>query len=447
MRAEVLRPIGAPERRLIAELRDRVGDQLAQWAAARQRDHQRADDSDQREYAKVLIKRELELRDQQLIRNGYAALEPAQRDRLAQEVLARLTGAGSLQTLLDRRDWTDIHGHGTEVWIVHTDGRKSYFGHIAETVREVEELIRLLAGTAGRSAHLFNASTPMLSMTLPGGERLSALSSVVDTGIEFTIRRNAVVDVSVDDLITRHTLTPLAGDFVKAVVRARVNFVVSGGTGSGKTTFVRAAAHEFGAEERIVTIEDAAELSLRSDRLRDVTSMEARSANVEGVGEITMAELARFALRMSPTRVIVGEVRGAEAASWVSACTQGNSGSCCTVHADSSEGAPRRLRSYLAQAWPHMSAAALSDAVAQALQVVIHVQQFRDGSRRVVSIREITGADHETFVSNEVFSWVDHQLMPTGAISEALRTKLSGVGFDAARLDASGGDGRWEGWR
>ena len=410
-------PVSAEERRFITEIRGRVADQLAQWEADRDRDGQSTTDGDRREYAKVLIKRDLENRSKQLLAQGMAAIDGGVRERLSREVLARLTGAGSLQTLLERRDWTDIHGHGTEVWIVHTDGRKSYFGHIAESAREVEDLIRLLAGREGRNAHLFNASNPLLSMTLPGGERLSAAIGVVDTGVEFTLRRNSIASVTLADLVARGTLTPTAGDFVRGLVRGRVNWVATGGTGSGKTTFVQAAATEFGADERIVTIEDAAELRLRSGRLRDVTSFEARTANLEGVGEITMAVLARHALRMSPTRVIVGEIRGAEAASWISACTQGNDGSCCTVHADSSEGAPRRLRWYLAQGTTGLSTATLTDAVAQAVSVVVHLQQFADGVRRVTSVREITGCDGDMFLTQEIFRFTDDGVLePTGAI-------------------------------
>ena len=428
-------PVSAEERRLITEIRDRVADQLSAWESDRGRDGQVTSDGDRREYAKVLIKRDLELRSKQLLAGGRATIDATLRERLGREVLARLTGAGSLQTLLERTDWTDIHGHGTEVWIVHTNGRKSYFGHIAETPREVEDLIRLLAGREGRNAHLFNASNPLLSMTLPGGERLSAAIGVVDTGVEFTLRRNSIASVTLRDLVERGTLTPTAAEFMRAVVHARINWVVSGGTGSGKTTFVRAATTEFGEDERIITIEDAAELRLRSDRLPDVTSFEARPANLEGVGEITMADLARHALRFSSTRVIIGEVRGAEAASWVSACTQGNDGSCCTVHAESSEGAPRRLRWYLAQGTTGMSTATLTDAVAQAVSVIVHLQQFADGTRRVTSVREITGCDADTFLTQEIFRFTDDGVLePTGAISEGLRLRLGAVGFDARRL-------------
>lgn len=432
------RPISAEERRLITGIRGRVADQLAAWETGRDRDGATTTDGDKREYAKVLIKRDLDTRNAQLLSHGHPTLDAAMRERLAREVLARLTGAGSLQTLLERRDWTDIHGHGTEVWIVHPNGAKSYFGHIAENAREVEELIRLLAGREGRNAHLFNAANPLLSMTLPGGERLSAAIGVVDTGVEFTLRRNSVAHATLPDLVERGTLTPLAGELMRAVVRARVNLMITGGTGSGKTTFLRALATEFGPDERIITIEDAAELRLRSSVLQDVTSFEARPSNLEGVGEITMAELARHALRMSPTRVIVGEIRGPEAASWISACTQGNDGSCCTVHADSSEGAPRRLRWYLAQGTTGLSTATLTDAVAQAVRLVVHLQQFADGVRRVTSIRELTGCDGDTFITQEIFHATDDgALEPTGAISEELRLRLAAAGFDARRL-ASG---------
>jgi Flp pilus assembly CpaF family ATPase len=446
-RLDATGPIGPQERRLIDELTNRVGDLLADWANDQSRQGREVDVNDRRQYARVLIKKELEQRNAQLLSTGAPVMDESRKTRLATEVVARLTGAGALQTLMDRTDWSDIHVIGTEVFIDHLDGSQSEFGHIASSTKDVAELIRKLAATAGQTSRQFNATNPILSMSLATGERLTALGEIVDSGVTCTIRRNATPKMTFDDMVKKGNLPALAASFMKSAVRCRLNWVVTGGTGTGKTTFLRAAGQEFGASERIVTIEDAFELRLRDDRLRNVVALETRVANVEGVGAITMVELAKAALRLTPTRVILGEVRGAECESFIDACTQGQSGSCCSVHADSSDLAPYRLRWLLAKAMPAMSQGSLTDAVAQAVELVVHIEMVDMGVdsrgddlgalRRVTSIREITGSEGEVFKSNEVFTFTNGVLEPTGALSEKLRRKLAKVGFDASTLGSS----------
>jgi pilus assembly protein CpaF len=427
-------PVTPKERELIDAMQARVGDLLATWVNDHTRETGRTPDAlDQRQYLKVLVKRQLEQSNQQLLTAGNGALDEQTRSRISAEVVARLTGAGALQLLMERSDWTDIHVIGTEVFIDHIDGSRSEYGHIASSTKDVAELIRKLAATGGQTSRQFNASNPILSMSLATGERLTAICDIVDSAVTCTIRRNATPLLTFDDMVRQRNMTALAAEFMKAGVRVRLNWVVSGGTGTGKTTFLRAAAQEFGVNERIVTIEDAFELRLRDERLRNVVAMETREANVEGVGAVTMAELAKSALRLSPTRVICGELRGAECESFIDACTQGQSGSCCTVHADSSDATPYRLRWLLAKAMPNMTPASLTDSVAQAIEIVVHIE--RHGTeRRVTSIREITGFEGEMFKSNEIFTWSNGQLEPTGALSEKLRHKLASVGFDASQL-------------
>jgi pilus assembly protein CpaF len=430
-----LRPISPELRRVIDEVRNRVGDLLADWVSAEAKAGRKKDSDDRREYARVLVKKELELRNAQLLAGGRDAMPEADRVRAAQEVVARLTGAGALQTLMDRTDWTDIHVYGTQVTIVHVDGQQTDYGTIASSPKEVADLIRILAATSGQTSRQFNSSNPILSMTLSTGERLTAVTDVVSTGVTATIRRNSTPNITLDQLAKSGSISTLAASFIKAMIALRLNWVVSGGTGTGKTTFLRAAGQEFGPDERIVTIEDAFELRLRSDRLRQVVELETREANVEGVGALTMVQLAKSALRMTPTRVILGELRGAECESFIDACTQGQSGSCCTVHSDSSEDTPYRLRWFLAKAMPNMTPASLTDAVAQAVELIVHIEKHGD-ERFVTSIREITGREEETFITQEIFS-IDQRtgkLEPTGVISGTLRQRLARVGFDAARL-------------
>jgi Flp pilus assembly CpaF family ATPase len=421
------------DRDLVADLARRVGEKLVSWT---QQEEQRSTTAvapeTRRAYAVRLVRDELQTIDRNRLNLGEQPLSEQDTRTLSAEVVATMFGFGGLQRHMDRRDWTDLYIHGVQGRLRLLDGSKVSIGPVARNQEEVRELIRQLASTAGRTARQFNETNPLLSMRLPTGERLSATIGVSDQ-IELAIRRQTVSNLTLDELCDKKSFTPLARDFLKAAVIARRNIVVAGPTGAGKTTMLSALCAEIGPNETIVTIEDAAELNLRSDRHPDVISLEAREANIEGIGAVTMDDLAKHALRMSPDRVVCGEVRGVEVAAMCSAMSQGNDGSMCTVHAAPGQ-APERLRMYMTRAYPQSSMAALSDTVAQALHFVVHVGVLRSGERRVVSIREVTGAEGETFMQNEVFRFDGYELVPTGALSEDHRTLLGDTGFAVALL-------------
>lgn len=423
------------DRDLVDQLADRVSQQMVSWVTEQQRSSGSAVPPEaKRAYVVKLTRDELARIDQARIARQREPMPVEAANLLRREVVAKIFDLGGLQVYMDRRDWTDLYVHGVHAWIRTLDGQKQYVGQIARSEEAVMELIQRIASTGGRTARQFNASTPLLSMRLPTGERLTANVGVSDM-LSLAIRRQTLKSLSLDALCAAGSFTPLACEFMRACVLSRRNIVVSGPTGGGKTTLLTALCEEIPQPERIVTIEDAAELNLRSERHPDVVSLEARQANSEGVGEISMADLAKHALRLGPDRVIVGETRGAECESMISAMGQGNDGSMCTVHSMPGQ-ALERLRTLLYKSYPQASPLMLTDMIAQAVHFVFHVAVLRGGERRVVSIRETAGRDGENFASNEVFRFdpTSKILVPTGALSEMHRVLLADYGFPIAQL-------------
>jgi pilus assembly protein CpaF len=227
----------------------------------------------------------------------------------------------------------------------------------------------------------------------------------VSSAPSLVVRRHRFDIAGLDELRVRGMVTPEVGDFLAAAVRARRNLVICGGTGSGKTTLLRALLNEVPRDERIVTIEDAYELGIERypDRHPDHDALQSRPANIEGEGEVTLADLTRMALRMDPDRVIVGEVRGAEAFPMLMAMSQGNNGSMCTMHADGTRSVFPKLAAYVSMASTGLPIETVNLIVASAVHFVVYVE-IDEGVRRVTSIREVVDADGATIVSNEVFS-------------------------------------------
>jgi Flp pilus assembly CpaF family ATPase len=264
----------------------------------------------------------------------------------------RLFGLGRLQRLLDDYEIENVNANGCDrVWVRYADGRRVQVDPIADSDEELVELVRLAAARLGLGERRFDLGSPLLDLRLPDGSRLFAAMAVV-TRPCLAIRRHRYPSLTLEDLMAKGTVTSALRAFLGAAVRARLNLIISGGTNAGKTTLLRALAAEIPFDERLVTIEDSLELGLERfpEVHADVVAMEARAPNVEGEGAISVADLVRAALRMSPDRVIVGEVRGHEVIPMLNAMTQGNDGSMCTVHANSSAGAFGRLASYAVQA-------------------------------------------------------------------------------------------------
>ncbi|WP_418153406.1 CpaF family protein [Actinoalloteichus caeruleus] len=335
-------------------------------------------------------------------------LVPAQVEtRVVTEVLDEVFGLAGLQPLLDDPDIETINANAYDrVFVQYADGTRARVAPIAESDEDLAELVRLLSARTGAEERRFDRGAPAVNLQLPGGQRLFAVLGVTSGGVtSLSIRRHRHQHVALADLRAQGTLDAGLEEFLRAVVRAKKNILITGGTGIGKTTLLRGLAAEIPPRERLVTIEDAFELGLDTDpRHPDVTALQAREANVEGEGAVSQAELVRWGLRMSPDRVIVGEIRGPEVIPMCNAMSQGNDGSMATLHASSSKGAFTRLASYAAQGVERLPLEATNLLVASAVHLVVHLGRTTDRATRVISsVREVVGADGPQVLSNEIY--------------------------------------------
>lgn len=325
--------------------------------------------------------------------------------RIVEEAVASVLGLGRLEPLLEDDSITDIHVRGNApVWVKYRDGRREQLLPLVDVDADLVEFIRRIATRMAQREMRFDPSHPEVNLQLPDGSRMFAAMDIAQRPM-FVIRRHRFDFSSLRDLTVAGFVAPGTADFLAACVRARRNIVIAGGTGSGKTTLLRALLNEVGREERIVTIEDSYEIGL--DRFEDLhpdhDCLQTRDANTEGEGEVTLASLTRMALRMDPDRVIVGEVRGAEAFPMLMAMSQGNNGSMCTMHADTARSVFPKLAAYMSMASTGVPTETLNILLATSVHLVVHVANRR-GRRQVESIHEVVDTDGTSIVTNEVFS-------------------------------------------
>ena len=351
-----------------------------------------------------------------------------------------LMGGGSLTPLLDRPDVENIHilGHDRVVLSL-ANGERIPAAPVAGSEAELVMMIRHLASTAGHTSRRFDTASPILDLRLASGHRLFAVTSVAER-TSVVIRRHRMLTSSLDELQKRGTLTsPMA-----AVLRAAVhppnpaNMLVVGGTGAGKTTLLRSLLSEVPQQELLVTIEDTLELHLRSSGLHERTlALETRTANTEGTGEITTYDLAKAALRMSPDRVIVGEVRGGEVMQLLQAMGIGNDGSVGTIHAGSTRAAINKMLIYAQRSPDAPTPDSVLREISEVLHLLVYIKKLPDGRRAITSIREVTGYEDGRVLTSEVFgpgpNGVGVYLRPFKADGEAL-ARLTGSGFDPKSL-------------
>lgn len=364
--------------------------------------------------------------------NGQSPLSVADEDRLTKEIVDHLLGLGPLQKLLDDPDITDIHVRGaSRVWVKLRDGSRREIEPVVASDDELVELVRNAASRSTRGERRFDASTVQCNLCLDDGSRLFAVMDV-SSSPSVVIRKHQFQLSSLTQLRSTGLLSHELTEFFGAAVRARRNIVIAGGTGSGKTTLLRALMNEIPVTERIVTIEDAYELGL--DRFADLHPdhdvLQTRPPNVEGNGEVALSELTRMALRMDPDRVIVGEVRGAEAFPMLLAMSQGNNGSMCTLHADSTRSVFPKLAAYVSMANSGLPIDVVNLVIANSVHLVVHIEVVT-GRRRITSIREVVDADGPRIVSNEIFRGAsDGPAEPAFPMTGDLRDDLERHGYD-----------------
>ena len=328
--------------------------------------------------------RDLPGRIRALVEREAALLDPAARDALTARVAERSFGLGPLEPLLRDPSVDEVMVHGPAAVFVERGGAIEPAGVAFGSDAELRHAIERVLAPLGRRV---DEAEPLCDARLPDGSRVNVIvPPLALDGPVLTIRRFRRAGFSPDDLVANGTWTAPLRELLAGAVRARLNVLVSGGTGSGKTTTLNALSSFIGAGERVVTVEDAAELRLQRAH---VVRLEARPASLEGRGEVTVRRLVRNALRMRPDRIIVGEVRGAEALDMLGAMSTGHDGSLSTVHAGSAEEALRRVETLALMADLGLPHAAIREQVADALDLVVHQSRMPDGSRRVVAVAEV----------------------------------------------------------
>jgi pilus assembly protein CpaF len=422
---------------LLARLRARVNERLAATINGEALTYgQRLELTDR------IIDEVLEAHAAQQLAAGRQPPTPMQEQALKKGIQAAMTGLAGFQQYLDDPDIENIIANGCDqVFVRRRGGRKERVRPVAVSDAELIAVIRTAAARLGLGERRFDAGQPALSMRLPNGDRLFAIYEVTDRPC-VTIRRHGYIVVTLADLRKLGTIDRGLLALFRALVKGGFNLLIVGGTDVGKTTLLRALLAETQPEERLVTIEDALELNLRADEERhpDVVEMQAREPNVEGEGEIDCAQLVRYSLRMSPDRVIVGEVRGPEIVPMLNAMCQGNDGSLSTIHGSSTAVAFDRIRTFAIQAPERLPNEATNMLIASALHFVIHLGFADDGTRVVTSVREVVGADGLQVISNEIYRPDSTgRAVPGAPIRAATMKTLIGAGYDPSVLERKNG--------
>jgi pilus assembly protein CpaF len=338
------------------------------------------------------------------------------RDRLTDDVLNELFGLGPLEGLLRDRETSDILVNGWNSVYVERGGRLVL---TSVTFRDNAHLLQIIERIVSSVGRRIDESSPMVDARLADGSRVNAIIPPLALGGPvLSIRRFPVDRLDSHDLIQRDTLSPAMLEFLQAAIRARLNILISGGTGAGKTTLLNVLSGFIDERERIITIEDAAELSLRQ---RHVVRLETRPPNLEGNGAVRQRELVINALRMRPDRIVLGEVRGEEAIDMLQAMNTGHDGSLTTIHANTPRDALHRLDTMVAMANLALPDRAVRQQVASAINVIVQVARLSDGTRKVTQISEITGMEADVISLQELFVFERAGVRDDGAIAGRFR--------------------------
>jgi pilus assembly protein CpaF len=340
-----------------------------------------------------------------------APLTGAERQRLVQEIARDVMGLGPIEPFLADPTVTEVMVNGTDNIYVERKGVIEQTGSRFISEEHLRRVIDRIVVQVGRRV---DEASPMVDARLMDGSRVNAIvPPLCLDGSILTIRKFAKDPYRSADLIDMGTMTPAVAAVLSACVEGGLNILVSGGTGTGKTTLLNVLSSFVPSDERIVTIEDAVELQLHQQH---VIRLEARPANLEGSGEVTIRDLVRNSLRMRPDRIIVGEVRGAEALDMLQAMNTGHDGSLSTVHANAPRDALSRVETMVLMAGFDLPSRAIREQIASALNLVVHIERFRDGTRRIANVTEVLGMEGEVITMQDVFKWDFNAqtILPTG---------------------------------
>jgi pilus assembly protein CpaF len=351
-----------------------------------------------------------------LLKAERVQLNQREQAQITNDVIDEMIGLGPLEPLLKDNTVNDILVNTHRQVFVERQGRLELTPVIFQDERHLLRIISKIVSAVGRRV---DESQPMVDARLPDGSRVNvAISPVAIDGPLMSIRKFAARPFTLESLVVNGTMTVEVAALLRGVVQCRLNVLISGGTGSGKTTMLNAMSRHIDGRERIITIEDAAELQLQQIH---VARMETRPPNVEGRGEIRQRELVKNALRMRPDRIIVGEVRGGEAFDMLQAMNTGHDGSMTTVHANTPRDALSRLEQMIGMADLDLSPRSMRTQIASALHVVLQLQRLSDGRRKLVSLTEITGMEGEVVQLQEIFRFVRRRTDADGTVHGEFR--------------------------
>lgn len=337
---------------------------------------------------------------EQLLQQESVPLNQRERAQITQDILHEVLGLGPLEPLLADQTVNDILVNGHKQVFVERSGRLELTPIQFKDDAHLKKIIEKIVSRVGRR---IDESVPMVDARLADGSRVNAIiPPLAIDGPSLSIRKFSKDPLQLYHLVEKRSLTPEIGELMKAIVQARLNILISGGTGSGKTTLLNVLSGFIPNDERIVTIEDAAELQLRQDH---VVRLETRPANIEGKGEIAQRELVKNALRMRPDRIILGEVRGAESLDMLQAMNTGHDGSLTTVHANSCRDALTRIETLVSMAGFNLAAKAMRHYVSSALDVIIQIARLSDGTRKLISLQEVVGMEGDLITLQELFTF------------------------------------------
>ena len=359
-------------------------------------------------------------------------LTEVDRDRLVQEIKNELLGLGPLEPLLRDEAVTDILVNGARQVYVEKGGKLHLTDVQFYDDAHVMLIIDRIVSQVGRRV---DEASPMVDARLPDGSRINAIiPPLALDGPSLSIRRFGRKRYNIDDLVDKKTIVPEIVEFLRTIVRARLNILICGGTGSGKTTMLNCLSLFVPADERIVTIEDSAELMLQQPH---VVRLETRPANVEGKGEVSQRDLVKNTLRMRPDRIIVGEVRGGEVFDMLQAMSTGHDGSIATIHANTPRDSMGRLEMMMLLSGVQIPQRAMRQQIASALNIIVHVSRLSDGSRKVMRISEISGMEGEMVMMQDLFEFKRTGIGPGGEVLGAfLATGIRST--YSQRLEAAG---------
>ncbi|ARU30848.1 pilus assembly protein CpaF [Sulfuriferula sp. AH1] len=357
------------------------------------------------------LREELKTMVERLLAEETLAINDAERKSLVRDIQHEVLGLGPLEPLMADPTVSDILVNTYRQVYVERKGKLELTDVHFENEAHLLKIIDKIVSGVGRRV---DESSPMVDARLPDGSRVNAIiPPLAIDGAILSIRRFAVIPLRMDDFLQMKSLTPEMAQVIEGLVQAKVNLLISGGTGTGKTTLLNILSGYIPASERVVTIEDAAELQLQQPH---VVRLEVRPPNIEGKGEVTQRMLVRNSLRMRPDRIIVGEVRGAEVLDMLQAMNTGHEGSMTTVHANTPRDALTRLENMAGMAGLNLPPKTMRQQISSALTAVIHVARMSDGKRKLTSIQEITGMESDIITMQEIFIFEQTGVAPDGTV-------------------------------